>query len=68
MMGEQLKKVALIVPGDLIDVNADFDEQKVHFWKNEKYQGFLESVKMKMQEGKLYRHHTDLFTKQIPHS
>jgi len=54
MMGEQLKKVSLIVPGDLIDVYVDFDDQKVHFWKNEKYQGYLDSVKMKMQEGKLY--------------
>jgi len=54
MMGEQLKKVSLIVPGDLIDVYVDFDDQKVHFWKNEKYQGYLESAKMKMQEGKLF--------------
>jgi hypothetical protein len=37
--GEPNKKAEKIKPGDFVDVQVDFDQNRVNFWLNQRYQG-----------------------------
>ena len=47
------KQVQSLHEGSLLDIFVDFDSNQVHFWHNDKYQGFT-SAKQKLEEGQLY--------------
>ncbi len=40
--------------GSIIDVKVDFDTQRIHFWHNDKYQGYSECVFNSFKEGKIF--------------
>jgi hypothetical protein len=40
--------------GSIIDIKVDFDTSRVHFWHNDKYQGYTECINNPLKEGAIF--------------
>lgn len=47
-------QVQTIHEGSVIDVKVDFSTSKIHFWHNDKYQGYTECINNPLKEGAIY--------------